>query len=243
MKKILISILCVTLLSWALYAAESLSWVVNTNNGIMIASLDSWATPLIIDFEPQVKNPDIKYVWTVSNWEKIYSQNTTQIFSLPWEYSISLSITDLQWVTSSGSMTITARDEPNCELDYDGDNFNNCEDLCPLIEGGVLNKWCPLFEQKCQPDCSCDDGYTCNFSWDQNTCGANWVCLPKRPESSCYYNAEKNYLFWNAVCNSCPCVNKLEYNATIRMCDILFPAIVSADGKDIYKRWKFFEIK
>lgn len=207
------------------------------------ASTQSGSTPLIIDFESINKNNDIIHQWEFSDGTKLFWTKVTHIFTLPGTYDVTLTQIDANKNTSNETIEITALDQPNCEADYDSDGFNNCEDICPLIPWGNLNKWCPLLEEKCDTNCGCKQWYTCNFNGDQKTCESEWVCLPNKPKSSCYYQAEKNYIFWNAICNSCPCTNKLEYNATIRLCDILFPAIVSPNGKNIYERWKFFEIK
>lgn len=239
MKKILLSLLSICLISSIIFAVNSAP----IETELITASESEGSTPLIIDFEPTQTSPDTSYKWEFSNGETIYSTTATQIFSLPGEYNAILTQTDSNGNSSSWSVTITALDEANCKADYDNDGFNNCEDLCPLVIGWEINRWCPLLEETCDANCGCsNDGYSCNFNGDQSTCGTAWVCLPDLPTSSCYYEAEKNYLFWNAVCNSCPCKNKLQYNATIRVCDILFPAIVSQDGKEIYEKGDFFEI-
>jgi len=241
MKKLYTLLLFVLFIGSAVFAAENI--ITPNNSEIMSLSTNSGSTPLIIDFEPMQNNSDTRYRWDFSNGETVYSRSTTQIFSLPGEYSAILTQTDNNWNSASGSVIITARDEPNCDSDYDGDWFNNCEDLCPLVIGWTINQWCPLLEEKCDANCACADGYTCSWADTVATCSTTGVCVPETLKPSCYYNAEKNYLFWNAICNSCPCANKLEYNATIRLCDILFPAIVSPDGKEIYEKWTFFEIK
>ena len=235
MKKIFFCIISILLLS------NMVSGVGSARDHI-IANTTTGPTPLIVELESNIRDLGNKYTWVLSNGKTIYSTHTTQIFSLPGEYTIALYITYPDNTTSSWSITVNAIDEPNCTPDYDEDGLNNCEDLCPLISWDTLNAWCPLLEQRCDNSCGCDDGYICDNT-DQNTCGTTWVCIPQKPQESCYYQAQKNYIFWNAVCNSCPCKSVLTYNADIRKCDILFPAITSPDGKDIYERGEFFEIQ
>ncbi len=241
MRKLYILLLSIVLLGSAVFAAENI--ITPSNSQIITLSTNSGSTPLIVEFEPTQAAPNTKYKWEFPNGETIYSTRATQIFSLPGEYSVVLTGTNQNGNTISGSVIVTARDEANCSGDYDNDGFNDCEDLCPLVAGWTINNWCPLLEEKCDANCACADGYTCTGAKTVATCSSTGVCVPEQKKSSCYYNAEKNYLFWNAVCNSCPCKNKLEYNATIRLCDILLPAIVSPDGKQIYEKWKFFEVR
>gem|GEM_PF-6543068 len=91
MKKIYILLLFVLLLSGAVFAAENS--IVPTNSDIITLSSSSGSTPLIVDFEPSQSNQDTKYKWEFSNGETIYSNSTTQIFSLPGEYSATLTQT------------------------------------------------------------------------------------------------------------------------------------------------------
>jgi hypothetical protein len=68
------------------------------------------------------------------------------------------------------------------------------------------------------------------------------VCLPKELAISCEYTWW-DALFWNVVCNSCPCNYFLDFTSTLRRCDIIFPAITSVDWKNIYWKWDLYQIQ
>jgi hypothetical protein len=61
-------------------------------------------------------------------------------------------------------------------------------------------------------------------------------------QTSCNY-AGGTAIVGAAICNSCPCKNNLDFDAAIKKCDKVFPAIASPDGTQLYSRGKFYEIK
>jgi hypothetical protein len=111
---------------------------------------------------------------------------------------------------------------------------SDCDDLCPLIKWDIRNKWCPILERECNDNSDCREGYYCT----ENT----YVCLPKLLNTSCEYSWW-DVIFWNVMCNSCPCNNFLDFTSTLRRCDVIFPAITSPDSKNIYSKWELFQIK
>jgi hypothetical protein len=48
--------------------------------------------------------------------------------------------------------------------------------------------------------------------------------------------------FWNVTCNSCPCRYSVDFDSELRICDIVFPAITSRDGTEIYSKWDVYQI-
>ncbi|MDD3145170.1 MAG: PKD domain-containing protein [Candidatus Gracilibacteria bacterium] len=116
--------------------------------------------------------------------------------------------------------------------DYDDDGINNLLDACPEIKGSEKNKGCPIFDKLCSLDTDCDAGYYCNSG----------ICSPKQIAKSCEYTGG-DLIFGNVVCNTCPCSNFVDFNSTLRNCDIVFPAIVSPDKKTIYSKGSYYEIK
>lgn len=105
-------------------------------------------------------------------------------------------------------------------------------DLCKNIKWDKNNNWCPIFEEKCSVDSDCKEWSYCE----------NWFCKLKN------YNLNCNYKWWNVIiwkseCNSCPCNINIDFNSNLRECDVIFPAITSPDQKDIYSKWKYFQIK
>ena len=122
----------------------------------------------------------------------------------------------------------------NCTIDSDNDWVNNCDDVLPLVPWDKKNKWAPILEKECNNDNDCREWYICTN--DTN------VCLPQDLAPSCEYTWW-DVLFWNVVCNSCPCNNYLDFTSTLRKCDIIFPAITSPDSTEIYWKWWLFQIK
>lgn len=209
MKKILsifILLISISFLTWGLASWETQLIQANKTTG---------SSPLVVQLSPTINDSSAQYKWSIGSDTLQYSRDFVHIFALPGSYEVSLDITDASWLTQSSSLSIIAQDETNCSDDYDGDSWNNCLDLCPLVAGSDDNTWCPTFD----------------------------IPQVEQIESSCYYQADKNYIFGNAICNACPCEHTLSYNAQLRKCDILFPAITSADGSEIYEKWSFFEIK
>jgi len=157
-----------------------------------------------------------------------------------------------------------------CVNDSDDDWVADSEDKCQNIPWSEKNDWCPILELSCNSDCSCPESYKCS-SEIEDQCSVVWVCVPEnRCDSSCkcdtWYTCstqDKNIcsiewiciaddscletdngssIFWNVVCDTCPCENYLDFKSSVRKCDIIFPAIVSPDGRNIYSKWDFFEI-
>lgn len=117
--------------------------------------------------------------------------------------------------------------------DSDNDWINDKQDLCPLIPWVQKNDWCPVLDKSCNVNSDCDSGYSCSTAW---------VCRPIEYSSTCEYSWG-DLIYWNVACNSCPCLNTIDFNSTIRNCDIIFPAITSPDQTKIYSKWNEFEIK
>ncbi|EKE27381.1 MAG: hypothetical protein ACD_3C00216G0009 [uncultured bacterium (gcode 4)] len=81
---------------------------------------------------------------------------------------------------------------------------------------------------------------------------ANWndiLSLIKKDDSSignlCISEKSKGKwtIEWLLACNSCPCSFSLNYLASVKSCDIIFPAISSPDKKTLYSRWSIYQIK
>lgn len=116
--------------------------------------------------------------------------------------------------------------------DSDGDGILDNTDRCPEIKWKAENFWCPIFEKTCRIDDDCSEWEFCD----------NWYCKPKNYSPSCAYSWW-HIITWDLKCNSCPCEYELDYRAKLRACDIIFPAIISPDQKDIFSKWKYFQIK
>ncbi len=198
-----------------------------------------WPGPLNIDLE-----------WLVSWWEWPYSyewnywdgggwfgENVNYIFINEWSYTVILQVTDKDWKIWYASVWILVKDLGDINTDSDGDGVSDILDSCPLINWAQENNGCPILDTICQSDSNCSSGYYCKESNNSKN-----ICVPKEVSNSCVYDWWTTF-FWNAVCNSCPCGNFLDFNASLRNCDVIFPAITSKDGTEIYSKWKNYLIK
>lgn len=125
------------------------------------------------------------------------------------------------------------------KIDTDGDGVPDSDDKCLNIPWDKNNFWCPILDQTCLPNSEID---TCK-SWF--FCNAKWFCEVKKESvlsGTCLYPQSGSSIFWNVMCNSCPCDYSLQFLASLRKCDVIIPAIVSPDGKDIYGKGITYEI-
>lgn len=99
------------------------------------------------------------------------------------------------------------------------------------------NWWCPILETTCSASNPCKSWFTCS---------QEWFCEVSKNEKltqSCNYNINWSWIFWNAVCDSCPCDYSFDFLADIRKCDNIVPAITSLDWTSIYSVWNYYQIK
>lgn len=244
------------------------SWITNIWNNVNF-SWDFWDWKTSF-WKDQVHNFSVNWVYTVNlivtddNWNISTSKVNIIISNTPW-FEWNGKDSDWDWVTDEFDNEINTpkdrtpyicklehieknlygcKDEnlwvynPNIErvktrdLDSDGDWIIDKNDLCKDIKWDKNNFWCPIFEEKCRIDNDCKDWYFCE----------NGFCKIKKHNLNCAYSG-KNLIIWKAECNSCPCSVNLDFNASLRECDIIFPAITSPNKTDIYSKGKYFQIK
>jgi PKD repeat protein len=185
------------------------------------------------------------FVYEWSFWDGTpfdFWQNIDHLYLDDGTYQILLTVTDSNGVTSTATVIIVVLDKDSCLVDSDEDGISDCDDLCPLIPGSALNEWCPILEVSCDVSCGCAEGYTCSNS-DPLTCGS-WICEPNfEPTTSCLYTPEVWGIYGSAVCTSCPCDSHLDFLADVRKCDLVFPAITSPDGTQIYSKWDIWQVQ
>ena len=210
-----------------------------TDTGLSVDILATpiyWFTDLLVDFEAVIwwwVGP-FSYNWDFWDWNTNVWKFTENTYIWEWLYVVTLTIIDSEWRSGMSQIVIQVIDWDRCLQDSDWDGINDCDDLCPNIPWPVENKGCPIFESICDTDCSCPDGYECSDQ-DPLTCGS-WVCLPIRITETCLYNPVVGGIFWNTLCNSCPCDIEFDFLASLRRCDLIFPAITSPDASSIYSR-------
>lgn len=219
------------------------------NDNALNVSVDAnpinWYAPLLVDFDSIVSWWDGKYEYTWDFWDgtKWYGKNIDHIFQNPWVYEVILIVKDGSWKVGKASVIIHVLPK-NCLNDSDKDGIGDCDDLCPLVFGEEINKWCPVLLKKCDKNCACPTGYKCNLS-DTNICPSQWICqlISNLNTGDCLYDSGKDTIIWNVACNTCPCSNFVDFISSIRKCDVLFPAITSPDSTEIYSRGKTYTVK
>lgn len=210
----------------------------NTTNWMSISISSSkltWSGPLSVDFSAIVSWWEWPYIYNWDFWDGNIgnTKDVKNIFKLEWVYAVTLYITDKNGLTSNSSVIIIVDWISLDTVDTDSDWVFDNNDLCPLIKWSDVNKWCPILEQKCSELNTCKSGTYCN---------SRWFCSPNLLANSCEYGWW-DAIFWNAICNSCPCEYSLDFVSKIRKCDVIFPAITSPDSKSIYSRGEFYQLK
>ena len=175
------------------------------------------------------------YKWDFWDWSGWYEEKLNHIFNSNWTYRVVLEVTDSLLNKGESIVLLKVINWTN-DTDTDWDEVIDVIDKCPLEKWELDNLGCPIIERKCGNDWSCPIWYFCSEKLFSNK-----VCLPLEPLKDCNYNWNTS-VFWKVTCNSCPCSNSLDFIAPLRKCDIVFPAITSIDGKDIYSRWNLFNI-
>lgn len=228
------------------YTTVVVIWTINNNFNISVSAdptQGDW--PLISTFEVETiwNTGPYTYLWDFWDGTSWVGKTVTHTFTQQGTYTVTITVTDSNWNIKTEYITIIVNesenwwDNDNSEIDTDKDGISDISDKCPSIPGEDENEWCPIFEEICSTDSDCPNNATCN----QNS---KWVsvCSPKKIANNCNYTWNST-IFWNAVCNACPCQNNLDFNAQLRNCDVVFPAITSPDWSEIYSKWKYFQIK
>jgi len=182
------------------------------------ASPITWDGPLEVNLEAIIdwwKWP-YKYKWDFWDGSNEEWQYLKHIFIEEWIYEVILVIIDSEWNNNKANIFIKILDN-NCSNDFDLDWIKDCEDKCPLIKGTIKNEWCPIFNF----ESTTDDNLSECIKEQENT----W------------------YIYWNVVCDSCPCTNSISFRSTLRKCDNIFPAITSKSERSIYSRGTLYQIK
>ena len=158
-----------------------------------------------------------RYIWDFADGSFWDRKDLRHVFTQEWVYEVKLTVIDKDDDVAEATVTIDVLSD-KCSIDSDWDWINDCDDKCSNIVWTKENDWCPVFLPPL------DD-----------PSNSVWECI-RRQEN-------KSFIFWNVSCNSCPCTKSIDFRATIRECDTIIPAITSPTEKDIYSRWKVFQIK
>ena len=209
------------------------------------ADISEWNVKLNVAFEWLVTGwvwPYI-YLWDFWRWNNWSVKNPNNTFDFVWINIVKLTVIDSIWNTWETILSINVLDFDSCSIDSDWDWIMDCDDKLPQIPWDKKNEWVPILEDFCWEWCSCQEWYICTTN-NPNICEQEWVCKPeKKVLNKCLEKNSKSFIYWNSVCLSCPCSYSLNFNESIRKCDMIFPAITSPDSKKIYSRWKIYKVK
>ncbi|MCK9272145.1 PKD domain-containing protein [Candidatus Gracilibacteria bacterium] len=173
--------------------------------------------PLKVDFSSIVGGGDSNYTynWDFGDNNNSSLKNPENIYLNPGVYSVILRVTDESVNEAVASIQI----EVAKNLDSDNDGTLDKNDLCPLVFGPASNSGCPIVKENSK----------INTNQIQNK------CLQDKIVQNGFINAKLS-------CTSCPCDFSINFNAELRTCDIIFPAIISKDETEIFSRGAIFNI-
>lgn len=229
--------------------SEQMTYIVRNDEYIslnvwIIANPISWFEALKVWFEWIASGgiPPYNYDWSFGDSAKWFGKNIDYLYTRDGVYEVLLRVNDSRNNFWTASVIILVFDKDSCSGDSDGDGIIDCDDLCPLIPGDSSNSGCPILETNCWVNCGCEPWYTCSDN-DPLTCGT-WICIPDfDPKVSCLHTPGVGSIYGNAICASCPCDTYIDFLADIRRCDLVFPAITSPDGKEIYSQWDIWQVQ
>ncbi|MCP4523020.1 MAG: PKD domain-containing protein [Candidatus Gracilibacteria bacterium] len=202
--------------------------------------------PLIVDFGVEVTGgrKPFTYTWNFDDGTIGIGTVVKHTYTDPGTYDVGVIVTDDNGMKKTGTIVITVSDDGNGgddnndeKTDGDGDGLKGVDDKCPTVFGSIKNKGCPIFITECSEDNDCPENARCGIN-DKGTS----VCMPVILEENCNYSGNST-VFGNVVCDTCPCKIVLDFNATLRPCDIVFPAITSPDQTQFYSRGKYFQLQ
>ena len=209
-------------------------WENNNFKVVIDANPISWYGPLAVDFDWIVSWDSSGYTYSWDFWDgnTAFWKSPENVYKEEWVYEVTLTVIDENNNVAYSTVLINVF-EWESQWDIDKDGILDIVDACPIVYWYEVNDWCPIFDDLCSVDSECDNGFYCS---------SVWICAPKEIEETCEYNWW-DLVFWNVVCNSCPCNYSVNFNSTVRNCDVIFPAITSPDKDTIYSLWNYFEIK
>ena len=198
----------------------------------------TWPGPLVSNLWVKTQWGTWPFIYTWDFWDGNSAswKDVSHTFFEPGTYTVIVTVVDANWVERNETIIITVTPWIS-NIDTDQDGILDRDDKCPEIFWEVQNDWCPIFEEICNSDNDCNENSKCGI----NSKGIS-TCIPISIKNNCEYNGEST-VFWNVICNTCPCQNTLDFNATLRNCDVVFPAITSPDWTEIFSKGNYYQIK
>ncbi len=188
---------------------------------------------------------------------------STHIYSTPWIYTVILIVQDTDGNMSQSEVILSI----DGIIDADGDGVNDGEDACISVYWKRENLWCPVIKtlhfydqvnRKFNGNISSSgndrdhDGVDDTLDLCPDVLGSivNNGCpsislLSGLSENKCFSKEldAHGIMIASPVCITCPCDNTISLMSLARKCDVLFPAILSKDQKNIYSRGGFYQIQ
>lgn len=175
----------------------------------------SWYEPLDVAFSSIVNTSlNLDYLWEFCDWTTSTEKNPSHTFTNVWACPVKLTVKDVVWNTAKSNAIINVTWK-NWD-DDDWDWIVNEKDYCQNEAWPARNNWCP------------DSKVISTEIWNK--------CLEQSVKT--IWAIE-----WLTMCNSCPCSYSFDFKASLRKCDIVFPAITNTTWDKLYSRWKIYQIK
>lgn len=214
---------------WKYAEAYSDIIIKDSNNTSISVNIEysKWASPYTILFTwNSDSGPNLSYIWDFWDGNTWYWKTPVHIYKEEGYYNVVLIVIDENWNRWESKVVVYIYDSNNNNnnnnnngediyldnYDYDWDWVIDREDRCPTIYWVKENYWCPLVA------CSGND---CNIRVNCDYSGGDLV-------------------IWNVVCNTCPCEYSIDFNSSLRKCDIVFPTITSPDATEIFGKWNYY---
>lgn len=226
------------------------NWQKLIDNNIWVAiktNVIFWPTPLWVKFDSIVWNcEECVYYWDFKNWNTSNKSSDINIYKNDWSYWVVLVVKDKYWNESSAKVVIKAwTDSWNTDTDWDW--IYDYEDKCVLVKWAKENWWCPVLDQGCNKNSLVNECKTWFICWSDWYCVVNNISnlnndVLSSLTNKCLETQNSSSIYWNVLCNTCPCDKSLNFLSVLRKCDILIPSIISKDKRDIYSKWNLYQL-
>ncbi len=226
------------------YIISKINPCFNNKDNLINLSKKSWEAPLKVTFNTNISIcEECSYEWNFWDGKKSNKKTDENTFTKPGFYNITLKVTKKDKTTLSAETSVEVKKDLS-KIDSDKDLVFDNKDKCPTTFWDIKNDWCPILQESCLVN---SEKNTCK-SWF--ICSTNWFCevdksffTPKNKTDVCLTPKNNSSIYGNIACNTCPCDYSIDFLASIRKCDVIIPAIVSKDGKNIYSKWPNYLIK
>jgi hypothetical protein len=177
-------------------------------------------------------NAPYSYRWDLGDGTVTDLSNPRHSYSDAGVYSTTVVVTDADGNRAVAKVVIAVAENP----DIDGDGILNADDSCPQVYGPRANVGCPVVSEYAGSGASVSSLTVFGLGATLSLAGVGGRCTYS-------YAAPKGAIFGKTSCDSCPCAYGLDFLSDARHCDLLFPAILSPDKKNVYSRGTIFELR